>query len=73
MLSVTRPGYMMWFTIHSHKMLYLHSQKVSVRIGMNAREIGGQNELLKQVLMLKGMLIKLWQDGFLGKEMNAVY
>lgn len=66
MLSVTRSGYMMWFTIHSHKLLYQHSQKLSVdRIGMDAREIGGWNELLKQVLMLKGMLIKLWQDGFL--------
>ena len=65
MLSVTQIGYMIWFTIRSCKLFYRYCQKVSTRIGMNAKERGGRNELLKQVLMLKEMLIKLQRDYFL--------
>lgn len=65
MLSVTQIGYMIWFTIRSHKPFYLHCQKVSTRIEMNAEERGGRDELLKQVLMLKEVLIKLREDCFL--------
>lgn len=52
MLSVAQTGYMIWFTIHSHKPFYLYRQKVSTRLEMNAEERGGRDAQLKQVLML---------------------
>lgn len=64
MLSVTRLG--AWCgSQYVPISCYTHIAKSQCGIGRNAKETGGQNELRKQVLMLKEMLIKLWQDGFL--------